>query len=489
MHTSKKLYIFLSVLAGILIITGAYIFIQRGGGGPGGGPGAYNPNAKADIPLVSFNPPAVPANEIGKHPNILLIIADDMGLDADPCHPAIGSEKPNMPNLEALCKQGVTFDNVWVNPVCSPTRSTMMSGQYAFRTGVTDVDKILSPDTETLADVLADASKAPVPYANAFIGKWHMSGPGNEADLNAPSALGVQYFAGFLAGGVRNYFDYTLDEQGIQKKTTEYTTTVFTNKAIEWIKGQGEKDKNRPWFMWLAYNAPHAPFHLPSKSLLSGSSLALSGSDADIKDNPLKYYLASLEALDKEMGRLLASISPDVLANTTIIFIGDNGTPSEVIQAPYSAEKAKASVYEGGVWGVLTVAGKGVTRKGVHEDALVNGTDIFATIADIAGVQSSTITTAKDSLSFKQAFTSEAYDQRSFAYTEWAPDRGPKREAWAVRDKQYKLIQSTAGRSAPQLELYDLIADPYENNNLMTSALSEELKAEVAKLTTFQADL
>ncbi len=492
MLTSKRLYIFLSVAAGIIIVASAFIFTQRSGGiagGPTGGPGGYNPNAKADIPLVSFNPPAVPANEVGKHPNILLIIADDMGLDADPCHPAIGSEKPNMPNLVALCKQGVTFDNVWVNPVCSPTRSTMMTGQYGFRTGVTDVDKILSPDTETLADVLADASKTPVPYANAFIGKWHMSGPGNNADLNAPSALGVQYFAGFLAGGVSNYFNYAIDEQGVQKKTTEYTTTVFTNKAIEWIDSQQKKDKNRPWFMWLAYNAPHAPFHLPPKNLLSGNSLTLSGSDADIKNNPRPYYLASLEALDKEMGRLLASISPEVLANTTVIFIGDNGTPAEVIQAPYSAEKAKASVYEGGVWGVLTISGKGVTRKGVNEDALVNGTDIFATIADIAGVPSTAIGTAKDSISFKQALTSAAYDKRNFAYTEWMPAKGPKREAWAVRNKQYKLIQTTVGRSAPQTELYDLIADPYENNNLITPTLSAKLKAVVEKLSSFQASL
>lgn len=492
MHTSKNLYISLVILALILILASAFIFTQRSGRSAGG-PGAYNPNAKADIPLISFNPPAVPANEIGKHPNILLIIADDMGLDADPCYPAIGSEKPNMPNLETLCKQGVSFDNVWTNPVCSPTRGTMMSGQYGFRTGVTDVDKILSPDTETLADVLADASKVPVPYANAFIGKWHMSGPATDADLNAPSALGVQYFAGFLAGGVRNYFDYAIVEQGVQKKTTEYTTTVFTNKAIEWIKGQVEKDKTRPWFMWLAYNAPHAPFHLPPKNLLSGDSLSLTGSDADIKANPRKYYLASLEALDKEMGRLLASISPEVLANTTIIFVGDNGTPGEIIQPPYSADKAKASIYEGGVRGVLTVSGKGVTRKGIREDALVNGTDIFATIADIAGVNvmgvKSSIPSAKDSVSFKQALTSAAYDTRSFIYTEWMPGRGPKREAWAVRDKQYKLIQTTTGRAAAKQELYDLIADPYENNNLMTSSLSDALKAEVAKLSAFKTNL
>lgn len=160
---SKKLLVVLFVA---IVIVGI-IFVINNIPRPG------TDSGKATIPLVNFNPPPVPADQVGKHPNILLIIADDMGLDADPCHPDIGSEKPNMPNLVALCKSGVTFDNVWVNPVCSPTRSTMMSGQYAFRTGVTDVDKILSPDVLSLADVLTE--KVPVPYANAFIGKWHLS--------------------------------------------------------------------------------------------------------------------------------------------------------------------------------------------------------------------------------------------------------------------------------------------------------------------------
>lgn len=151
----------------IMIVIIGIVFFVKNGLAPG------TDGGEANIPLVDFNPPPVPADQVGKHPNILLIIADDMGLDADPCHPNIGSEKPNMPNLEAICKKGVTFDNVWVNPVCSPTRATMMSGQYGFRTGVTDVDKILSPDVESLADVLTN--KVPVPYANAFIGKWHLS--------------------------------------------------------------------------------------------------------------------------------------------------------------------------------------------------------------------------------------------------------------------------------------------------------------------------
>jgi arylsulfatase A-like enzyme len=462
MSKHKKVYLFIAFI--IVLISVIYFLPQR----------------KSNISLVEFNPKEVPKEEIGKHPNILLVIADDMGIDMDPCHPDIGDEKPYMPNLSLMCKKGVTFNNVWTNPVCSPTRSTMMSGQYGFRTGVTDVNKILSPDTETLADILADQGKVPVPYANAFIGKWHMSG--SSADLNAPSLLGVQYFAGFLAGGVKDYFKYPLIEQGVRKQGSEYTTTVFTDKAISWINNQTEKDPNRPWFMWLAYNAPHVPFHLPPKDLITNQTL--SGSSEDIKNNPRKYYLASLEALDKEMGRLMSSIPRDVLANTTIIFMGDNGTPSEVIQKPFSKDKAKTTVYEGGVSGVLTVSGKGVVRSGVYVNDLVNGADVFATVLDIAGADVSKMDT-KDSISFKPILTSDVSNDRNFLYSEWVPAKGPKRDTWAIRDDRYKLIYF----SDKEKELYDLVSDPYENNNLMKSKLDPNLENEIKKLEKLKNDL
>lgn len=510
---NKKLSIIGVVLAIIILICTALFLLryfspnaQNGQGlgiGPGGrGQGAgqgvslKNGNGKIEIPLVQFNPAPVPASEIGKHPNILLVIADDMGVDADPCHSTIGAEKPNMPNLSAMCKNGVVFDDVWVNSVCSPTRSTMISGQYAFRTGVTDVDKVLSPDIVSLPDALADANKVPVPYANAFIGKWHLSG--NKADLNAPSALGVQYFSGFLAGGVRNYFDYYLDEQGVETREKTYTTTLFTDKAISWIKSQEQKDPNRPWFMWLAYNAPHAPFHMPPKDLIKSDKLKnLSGSTSDIQQNPRPYYLASLEALDTEMGRLLAGLSAEDQANTVVIFIGDNGTPSEVIQQPFDSDQAKTSVYEGGVRAVLVASGAGVTRKGERETALINGTDIYATILELAGYRTSGAslagaktksTEALDSISFKNAFTNKAFSTsglaRTFLYTEWVPAKGPSRNYWAVRDNQYKLINN-----ARQSELYDLKADPFEKNNLNLGSLSSALKAEMQKLQEIKESL
>jgi arylsulfatase A-like enzyme len=465
----KKIVIGLSIAIVVCFVLGLFIVRgvgQKGGmlallgiGGPaGGGVSLHNGNGKADIPLIQFNPAPVPQSEIGKHPNILLVIADDMGVDADPCHPAIGGQKPTMPNLQAMCSQGVVFEDVWVNSVCSPTRATMMSGQYGFRTGVQDVDKILSPDTTSLADVLSDSTKVSVPYANAFIGKWHMSGP--NADLNAPSALGVQYFAGFLAGGVRDYTDYYLDEQGKETRESTYTTTLFTNKAIAWIQDQEKKDANRPWFMWLAYNAPHAPFHMPPKELIQSESLKqLSGTDTDIKQHPLSYYLASLEALDTEIGRVLASLSPEDRANTVVLFVGDNGTPAETIQSPFTSDHAKTSVYEGGVRGVLVVSGAEVTRKGEKDTSLINGTDIYATILDVAGVASPNSLT-KDSVSFKNAFKDSSFSAsplaRNFLYTDWVPAKGPKRTFTALRDGQYKIIKSTQGpRAVETYEIYD----------------------------------
>lgn len=417
-------------------------------------------------PRVVFNPAPVPPAEVGAHPNVLLVIADDFGKDADPCHPDIGSEKPSMPNLEAICDSGVVFDNFWTNPVCSPTRATMLTGLYGFRTGVTNVDDVLDYGTRSLADDLAN--ETPVPYANAFIGKWHLAGPAASADPTAPWGLGVQHFFGFLGGGVRDYFQYQLVDDGERRPGREYTTTAFTDDAIDWLAEQKKKEDARPWFLWLAYNSPHAPFHLPPKDLITDKSLT----GDDIDESPRPYYFAALEALDKELGRLLASLSAAERANTVIVFIGDNGTPEEVIQDPYAANTAKGTVYEGGVWGVLAVSGAGVTRRGEREDALVNSTDIFATIDELASADAPA---PEDSVSFVGAFTDPAFTGRSFAFTEY--ERGWAPRQWAVRDARYKLVVRGGGE-----ELYDLTEDPFEANDLLEGDPSAEILAKVKEL-------
>ncbi|WP_298535403.1 sulfatase-like hydrolase/transferase [uncultured Algibacter sp.] len=229
-------------------------------------------------------------------PNILLIIADDMGLDACPGYD-IGNVKPHMPNLQSLINSGVRFTNLWSNPTCTPTRAGIITGRYGFRTNVLAVDDPLST-SETSIQKYLDLNTNNT-YAHAVIGKWHLS-----KDDNHPNDMGVDYFAGFTGGGVPSYTNWTLNVNGVMNRSTEYTTTRFTDLAIEWKDNQ-----TQPWLLWLAYNAPHTPFHLPPEDLHYQGALSSDQSSIDI--NPLSYYLAALEALDTEMGRLINSLSND----------------------------------------------------------------------------------------------------------------------------------------------------------------------------------
>jgi arylsulfatase A-like enzyme len=412
------------------------------------------------------------ASPTGGSPNVLLVIADDFGIDESPCYD-IGDHKAEMPNLHHLCDNGVVFENVWVNPMCTPTRAAMLTGQYGFRTNVLQVHDVLADDVPTLQDAL---TTLPTPYANAVIGKWHVSG--DRAPPDAPGKYGVEHYAGFLGGDLGSYFDWDYVEDGQPSHTDEYSTSWITDKAIGWI---GEQQAH-PWFLWLAYNAPHWPYHLPPSELTPAVD-GLSGSVQDIEAQPLPYVLAMAQALDTEMGRLFDSIDPSVLARTTIVFIGDNGSEREVAQPPFSAEHAKYSIYEGGVRAPLVVAGAGVTRHGEREDALVNGVDVTATIARLAGYEN---TSFHDGVSFDQALSDSSFKGRDFIYTDSIraePFDG--QPGWAVREGQYKLIEFDSGVH----ELYDVVADPGETTDLIRNGVPTDLEQVVGEMEAYQASL
>ena len=237
-------------------------------------------------------------------PNILLIIADDMGLDATPNYP-IGSVKPNMPVLQNLMNTGIRFTNFWANPTCTPTRGSIITGKYGFRTGVTEVGDVM-PLTETSIQTHLDNTNTG--YSNTVVGKWHLS----NNDTNHPTNFGVDYYAGSLGGGVPSYTNWTLVENGQSSNSTEYVTSKYTDLAIDWVSNQ-----TQPWFLWLAYNAPHTPFHLPPSDLHYQGNLP--SDQASIDANPLPYYMAMLEAMDTEIGNLLNAMSAEDKENTVII--------------------------------------------------------------------------------------------------------------------------------------------------------------------------
>jgi len=370
--------------------------------------------------------------------NILLIIADDLGQDSSAQY-SLSTDVPNTPNLNQLASQGIVFDNLWVNPVCSPTRATLITGKYGTKTSVLSPGDSIDLEEHILQEALKDDELSEA-YKTAIIGKWHLGG-----SATMPNDAGVDHFAGVLGGGVGDYFNWTININGQEQARDIYTTTEFTNQAVSWISEQSQ-----PWFLWLAYNAPHTPFHLPPTDLHSRD---LSGDEQDISRNSRDYYLAAVEALDSEIGRLLSSMGEEVRENTTILFIGDNGTPGKAKHEDALVNGSKGSVFEGGIRVPMIVSGAGVTRSGERESSLINGTDFYTTILSLSGKSGEDI---HDSRSFHSLFTNKINEQpREFVFSQ-------SETAYTIRNDRYKLILNTDSSYL----FFDLNTDPTEQNNL-----------------------
>jgi arylsulfatase B len=392
-------------------------------------------------------------------PNILLIIADDLGKDAIKGY-SEGSIKANTPNIDAIRTKGLVFNNFWSSPVCSPTRSCILTGKYGYRTGVKGASDIISQTETSLQQYIATNTNNK--YASAVVGKWHLAGTNNSYN---PETLGIDYYSGVIRGVVSDFYNWQLTEDGTTSTQTNYVTEALTTTSINWINQQ-----TKPWFLWLAYNAPHTPFHVPPSNMHSQGALPAYTTGM----NATPYYMASIEAMDFQIGRLLSSIPAEKRDNTLIIFLGDNGPINQIAQSPYESSKVKSSLYQGGINVPLFISGKGVTRTGTDNN-LIDATDIFSTIAEVAGVSVSQI---NDSKSFKSLFTASS-TIRKYQYSEIKDGTD---DMWAISNGVYKLIASATGSK----QLYFLTTDPYEISNLITGTLTSvqttaknELEAEL----------
>ncbi|MFK7973196.1 MAG: sulfatase-like hydrolase/transferase [Bacteroidia bacterium] len=388
-------------------------------------------------------------------PNILLIISDDLGVDVTNGY-ALVTAAPNTPTLDSLRSVGVTFQNAWAAPQCTPTRAAIMSGKYGVKSGVPDVPGDLDSSHHSVFRALDSVTNGA--YTDALIGKWHI---GSNSGFDHPTEHGIDYYEGVFSSQVSDYYNWDKFASGSQVLTpeTQYATSYFTDKAADWIKNQ-----NSSWLMWLAHVAPHSPFHVPPANLHNRTNT-----------NPDRQkYLASIEAMDAEIGRLLDSIPPAVLANTVVIYIGDNGTPGGVGRV-YPSGQAKSTVYQGGVHVPLIVAGAGVTRQNATEGALVHAADIYATILEVAGANLPG--GIHNSMSFEHLLTGTAGPTRPYNYSEIGND-------WTIRNARYKLIEF----STCVQEFYDLQNDTLELVNLIGSLtpqqelIRQELENEADKI-------
>ena len=401
--------------------------------------------------------------------NTILIIADDLSPDYFGFYPNHG-DTVDVPNLRKLKENGILFTKLSSNPVCSSTRAGILTGRYSFRTGVGGIVGGVggSNQIDTAEISIPKLLKKHNPdIAKANLGKWHLKQPMPAVNLTSPLALGYDWSEGPFIGQLPSFTNWQKYTNGVLSNVTTYATTENVNNMITWLKAQ---NKEKPFFIWLAFNAPHDPLHLPPADLHKFTNLT--GTATDIRDKPKEYFKAMIQAMDREMGRLFDSLKVmNKLDSTDIIFIGDNGNSTRTAQIA-DQNKAKGTVYEYGVNVPMIISGPTVVNKGRISDALVNTADLFATIVENFGYINwqSQIPSNKpvDSKSLLPIIKNQSDSIRPWAFSEIFKLTTDSADGKSIRDLQFKLIRFDYGVE----EFYDLIADPLENKNLLSGKLN-----------------
>ncbi len=455
------------------------------------------------IAVVPFTRPTPASADTKRPPNLVLIVADDLGYGELGCQ---GNEEIPTPHIDSIAKNGVRFTQGYVTaPFCSASRAGFLTGRYQTRFGYEfnptgarneEPEAGLPTSEQTVAEVLVEAG-----YVTSLIGKWHLGGA---AKFN-PMRRGFDEFFGFIHEG--HYFvpppwhgtttwlrrktlpggwkgrwtspdgkliysthlptnepDYDADNpilragQPVEEK--EYFTDAITREAVDFI----DRNADRPFFLYLPYNAVHSP---------------MQGADAymkkfeHIEDIHRRIFAAMLANMDDSIGTVLKRLSTHALEEETlVVFFSDNGGPTvELTSSNAPLREGKGSVYEGGLRVPFLLQWKGRIPAGQIYDHPVLSLDVFATAAAIS----------------KAPLKKKKYDGVNLVPFLTGEDDGRPHETlfWrtgtktAIRVGDWKLLKNPRRQKGREWELYDLASDIGEANNLAT-AESEKLKELVA---------
>ena len=483
------------------------------------------------VSIALFVISAFAASVAAQQPNILVLVADDLGTESLAAY-GFGNPTAVTPNIDALARDGLLIHDFWAQPTCSPTRAAIMTGRYALRTGVRtalgaawadlgiteplqkedsaprEVDfspagplpegQYLnlqpvtsgsggvappspagpSPDEYMVPRALKDL---PTPYSTAAFGKWHLGTPSNGLSEH-PHVAGFDHFSGYLFGGPGSYFVWHHIVNGELSESRGYADQRTVDDAANWISAR----EDDPWFAWVSFANPHTPVHLPPIELLSSDARNLDP-DAVATDNTQPYFLAQIEAMDTLIGRLLGRIPQDVLENTYVILVGDNGTVIwDDPPSPRDPNKVKGTPYEGAVNVPLIVKGPGI-RAGQEKHILGHAVDLFATIIELAGGTPADLVPAEtrlDSVSLRRVLLEDdATGPRSWVFAEQS--LGPSSHD-LIRNAEYKLILDL---NSDAEEFYHLAGDPHETNPLDLDGLNTSERRNYDELKRAYAEL
>jgi arylsulfatase A-like enzyme len=386
-------------------------------------------------------------------------MVDDLGLGDVSCY---GATDVRTPNIDRIAQTGLKLTHFYANCcVCSPTRASLVSGCYPERVGVPGVIRThpenswgyLDPDFPTIADKMKEAG-----YRTALVGKWHL---GLESP-NKPNERGFDYFHGFLCDMIDDYWEKTrhgINYMRLNEKEIEvpgHATDLFTQWAVEYLQRQA--DSEEPWFLYLAYNAPHTPTHPPKDWIEKVKA-------REPEMDPKRVELVALvEHLDFGIGRVLDALakSPDA-ENTLLVFTSDNGGLLRQGASNGPLRGGKQDMYEGGVRVPTCMRWAGHTPPGTVTDFRAMTMDLYPTFCQAAGVAIEHEIDGHSLLPLLEGKKMEPLQRDLFCVRREGGGKYQGQDYYAMLRGPWKLLHNTPFE---RLELYHLGEDPDESENL-----------------------
>ena len=368
---------------------------------------------------------------MSQRPNIVLIVADDMGYGD---FGVFNDGSSRTPTLDRLVSESVCLtQNYSASPVCAPSRAGLLTGRYPHRTGAIDTYECTGLDRlglreVTIADLLRKAG-----YATGLIGKWHL---GALDPRYHPNARGFDESVGF-SGGWQDYYEWRLDRNGESCGADgRYITDVFTDEAIQFI----ERHKKEPFFLHLAYNAPHFPFQAPEEDVKPFS-------ETGKFTKAVSIIYGMIQRMDAGLERVLAALKRHSIEdNTVVLFTSDNGPQlggkGEMCAARFNCgfNGGKGHVYEGGIRVPMVVRWPDGLDGGRHFHEMVHFVDWLPTMLAMAGVECPSVLAidGQDVLPVLRGEGGKVQTKRFWQWNRWTPLITSNA---AVRDGPWKLVR------------------------------------------------
>ena len=385
-------------------------------------------------------------------PNVILIMADDLGYEALGIN---GADEYNTPVLDSLALNGINFNHAYSQPLCTPTRVKIMTGKpnyvnYEFFT-------YLNPNQKTFGNLFQENG-----YITALAGKWQLNGVqydlDNNQDLNRPHKFGFdQYCLWWLRERGDRFANPNIVQNGekLKKDINDYGPDIFTDFIVDFI----DKNKDDPFFIYYPMALVHDPF-LPTPDSDDWTDL-----EKRNKGNKPIYFSDMLTYMDKIVGRISNALDKNKLDNTILIFIGDNGTDTKVVTLNKGTEirGAKGSTIKYASNVPMIVNWKSQIKKGFESDAMIDFTDFYATFEDILNTESK----KSYGKSILPLITNNDYSERDVLITYYDPiwgTGGLGRGVYA-QNKEYKLYKNG--------NFFNFSNDLYEKRPIDVTTISE----------------